>query len=276
MRGIGILPLHPLRIPYVALADLTSRLLRLHDIWRALTVKDFKVRYKRSLFGYAWSVLNPLAFTAVLYLAFSVVMRIQVEHFALYLACGMFAWQTFSNSVIVGSTVFIANAALLKKVAFPRWMLVAAYLSSEIIHLALALPVLIVLALLYQRQLDWAAVAWAAPLLLLSQALLCLGPALIIATANVFFRDLERIAVVAINILFYTTPIIYPPATLEPYGHLLAWHPVACQIMSFRGIFYDGAMPWGWYIQGIAGSLVLLAIGMLVYRRGIRRVPEVL
>src|SRR4030042_1176813 len=90
------------------------------DLITILTQKEMKVRYKSTFFGYIWSIAHPLAFAFVFFMAFKVVMRIQMEGYAVFLIAGLFPWQWFSNSVNASPMVFLSNASIIKKVNFPR------------------------------------------------------------------------------------------------------------------------------------------------------------
>jgi len=90
------------------------------DLITVLTQKEMKVRYKSSFLGYIWSIANPLAFAFVFFIAFKVVMKIQMKDYTLFLITGLFPWQWFSNSVNMSSGMFLGNASIIKKVNFPR------------------------------------------------------------------------------------------------------------------------------------------------------------
>src|SRR4030043_1394579 len=110
------------------------------DLVLALTQKELKVKYRRSFLGYLWSVANPLALALVFFIAFKVVMRIQIENYTLFLISGLFPWQWFSNSVSSSAMAFVSNASLIKKVNFRSESLVVATVLNDMLHFILSVP----------------------------------------------------------------------------------------------------------------------------------------
>src|SRR2546425_9897030 len=174
------------------------------DILLELTKKEVKVRYKNTYLGYLWSLLNPLASAAVLFFAFKIVMRVPIENYTLFLLAGLFPWQWFSNSVNASASVFIANSSLIKKTSFPRELLVYSVVLNDLFHFLCSVPVIIILLVIHGKSPTLAWLLWL-PLLVLCQALLVSGLSLVVASVNLFFRDLERLVGVGGNLLFYLT-----------------------------------------------------------------------
>jgi lipopolysaccharide transport system permease protein len=127
------------------------------DLITVFAQKEMKVRYKNSFLGYFWSIGHPLAFAFVFFIAFKIVMKIQMENYALFLIAGLFPWQWFSNSVNASPTVFLGNASIIKKVNFPRNMLPFVTVLQDMIHFILSIPVIVLFLFLYQKSpsLSW-------------------------------------------------------------------------------------------------------------------------
>ena len=138
------------------------------DLVTALTIKEIKVRYKRTYLGYAWSLLNPLVFGVTYWIAFKAILNVKIEGYFVFLLAGLFPWQWLSNSLTAAPTAFIYNAPLVKKIAFPRYLIVASSVVTEGLHFLLCLPVLALLAVLFGRGTVSPAWLWGAPMLLLS------------------------------------------------------------------------------------------------------------
>lgn len=102
-----------------------KRLEYFRDLLFVLTQKEIKVRYKSSWLGYAWSIAHPLVFALIYFVAFGLFMRVQIPHYPLFLIAGLFPWQWFANSINVSPNIFLQNTMLIKKVKFPRNILVA-------------------------------------------------------------------------------------------------------------------------------------------------------
>lgn len=238
------------------------------DLIVVLTQKEIKVRYKSSWLGYAWSVANPLAFALVYFMAFGVFMRVQVPGYPypLFLVVGLFPWQWVANSLNAAPTTFVGNAVLIKKVRFPRAALVASVVLNDGLHFLVSVPVIVVLLLAYGFTPSWLWVP-GVPLLVLAQLALVCGLALIVASLNLFFRDLERLTAIGTTFLFFLTPIIYPPDAIPAtYQAVLRLNPVTPIIRSWQELFLAGTLDAGLLAAGYAWAGIFLLLGGLVYR----------
>jgi len=236
------------------------------DLLRVLVGKELLVRYKGSFLGYLWSVLHPLAFTAIFYVVFRHIVRLQVEHYALVLVTALFPWQWLQNSVNASPAWFLDNAPLIKKVRFPRWTLVLAGAFTDLTHFLFAVPVIIAFLLFegFTPHVQW--ILWL-PVLMLVQLLVAFGISLVIASLNLFLRDLERMTSLVMLVWFYATPILYPidmvPAAYRP---LIAGNPAGALILCWRGLFLEGHVPLGPLAAAAAGGVALTGLGAYVYR----------
>jgi len=245
------------------------------DLILVLLGKDFKVRYKSTFVGYAWSVLNPLLLALIFAMIFSVVMRVEVEAYAYYLIAGLFPWQWVANTTGGANQYFLGNASLIKKVQFERSALVFAAVMNEAVHFVCSLPVIVGFMFYYDRwpTIEW---LWMLPLLLALQSAMMFGLGLVIATCNLFLRDLERLVTLLTQLLFYLTPIIYPISSLpEGYQWLLYANPFASLVLSWQGLLYHGAVSPDFLGVAITWTAGLLALGMLVYRKNVWRFAEI-
>ena len=143
----------------------------IYDLTLILTRKEMQVRYKNNILGYLWSVLQPLSFALVYFVAFKVFMRFEMENYTLYLLTGMFPWQWFANSVSEASNIFISNASIIKKINFPRNLLIAATIIKDAIHFALCIPVIMLFCLIYEStiSINW---LYGIPILMVLQTIL--------------------------------------------------------------------------------------------------------
>lgn len=246
------------------------------DLVMVLTQKELKVRYKSSVFGYLWSVGHPLAFAVVFWIAFKVVMRFQMENYTLFLITGLFAWQWFANSVNVSSVTFLGNTSIIKKVNFPKYLLVASSVLQDMLHFLFSIPVVLLFLIAYSKSPTWAWL-YGIPLLLLIQYILICGISLAVATLNLFFRDLERIVGILIMLLFYFTPIIYPETMVpEQYRFALDLNFMAPFIIAWRAILQDGVFVWRAFGMGAAYAVVIFCAGFWIYRKFSWKFAEVL
>jgi homopolymeric O-antigen transport system permease protein len=238
------------------------------DLIFVLVQKEMKVRYKNSTLGYAWSVANPLLFTAVYYVALGVFLRFNIPGypFPLFLIAGQFPWQWLSNSVNSAPMIFLANASLIKKVRFPRHLLVASSVLNDAIHFLLSVPVIALLLLWYGFVPSWSWVP-GIPLLAFAQFLTVYGAALAAGSVNVFFRDLERLVGIFLQALFFLTPIVYSASIVPPqYQVWIRLNPVAPLIRAWQKLFLDGHLDPLLVAAAYLSGLICLAVGSLTYR----------
>jgi lipopolysaccharide transport system permease protein len=249
------------------LAGLTAATLAHHrDILLVLVSKELKLRYKNTFLGYAWSVLHPLAMAMVFYLVFKVFMKIRMEDYSLFLITGLFAWQWFQNSLGASSAVFLNNSTLIRKVRFPRSYLVLAGVLNDLFHYAVSIPVILAF-MLYSHRYPSVAWIWGIPLLLGIQLMLTYGIALLVATGNLFFRDLERLTLILTMLWLYLTPVIYPVSMVpERWRWGLYVNPVAPLIVGWRSLFMEGTLSFDLTVAGLGWAVLLMIVGYHTYR----------
>lgn len=240
------------------------------DLVLVLLSKEFKVRYKNTFLGYAWSLLNPLLFAGVYFVVFSRLMRRDlandVKPYALFLIAGLFPWQWFANSVNASNWFFLGNASLIKKVNFPRNLLVFSGVLSDLIHFAISIPVIVVFMVCFGRYptLHW---VWQVPLLIVLQFFITYGLALLVATSNLFFRDLERITGIAVMLWFFLTPVLYSPALWgDDYQWALYANPMASLIVCWRDVFLSGTLRFELLWPAAVAAAVLFGAGTWLYK----------
>lgn len=248
----------------------------LRDLIVVLTEKEIKGRYKNSWLGYAWSVLNPLAFATVYYLAFGVFMRVQIEDYPLFLVAGLFPWQWVSHSMSAAPNIFLANATLLKKVQFARHVLVASAVLSDGFHFVLSIPVILVFLAIYHVAPTW---IWliGVPLLIGIQFVMVYGMSLLIASMNLFLRDLDRLTILFIAFLFYLTPIAYTSAMIpEDYRLYMYLNPFTPLILNWQQLFLTGTLSQGGMLAAATMAVLSASVGYLTYRKLAPRFAEVI
>ena len=249
---------------------------RFVDLVVVLTQKELKVRYKSSLFGYLWSVAHPLAFAFVFFIAFKVVMKIQMEDYALFLIAGLFPWQWFANSLNGAPGIFLSNAPIIKKVNFPRNIIPFTAVLQDMIHFILSIPVIIVFMFIYHIPLSFSWL-YGIPLLLIIQFFLTYGISLVVSSINLFFRDLERLISIATTLLFYLTPIIYPETMVpDKYKMILKLNPLSPLMTSWRNLFMNGTLDISSLAISALYSCVALVIGHAVYKKLSWKFAEIL
>ncbi len=263
-------------------------LARLGELWfyrellRNLVVRDLKVRYRNSVLGVLWSFGNPLLMMIVFTTVFTVMTPYsEVKKFPVFVLCGILPWNFFSSSVVGSIRSIVDNAPLVSKVYFPREILPISIVLANTVNFLVALLVLFIFILIFQIPLtQWTLLL---PVVIMVQVIFTIGIALILATANVFYRDTQVIMEVLMLAWFFMTPVFYSvnilPHNAEIWGlsfDVSRWirilNPMASIIATYRVILYgvgDGGAPPEFYffMRTLLTSMGILGIGSLIFYR---------
>lgn len=252
-----------------------GELWRYRELVRNLVGRDLKARYKNSVLGFVWSLLNPLLMMAVFTVVFTVMLPTGIEKFPVFILCGILPWNWFSGSVGQAVHSIVGNANLVKKVYFPREVLPLSLVLSNGINFLLALLVLFPVLWLFHTPLTpWILVL---PVLIVVQLIFTLGVALIVAALNVFFRDTSVIIEVVLQAWFFLTPVVYDMKVLPQSKIILGYdvnvqrlayilNPIGSIIANFRDILYYGAPPGLDFVaRTTLSSLLVLFVGYLLF-----------
>ena len=213
------------------------------SLLKGLVLKDLKLKYRGSVFGFLWSLVNPLLMIVVYTLAFTFILGIRSEMFVFYLMLGQLAWSFFANSIMMSTASIVDNGGLLRTVVFPRAILPIA---TVLFNLA---QYLLTIAVFLPLMFAWYGIPFVAPMLLFPVVLLLhvaftIGIALILATTTVFFRDVRHLVEVALAVLFWLTPIVYGlervPETLR-LAILLS--PMSPFVVAYQKLFFFREWP---------------------------------
>jgi lipopolysaccharide transport system permease protein len=221
-------------------------------------VRDMKLRYKRSILGIGWSLLNPLAQLLVFRFVFEDVLPQNVPHFTSFLFTGVLVWNWFQMSLVFSTTTVVENREMIKSPGFPTAVLPAVTITSYLIHFLLALPVL--LAILMRDGLNIGNSIVLLPLIIGIQFILTLALAYFTATLHVTFRDTQYLLGVALQLLFFLTPIFYETSAI-PQRFQLLYHlnPMVNLIEAYRAVLIRGQFPQ----ESTLLWLGVIAIGLL-------------
>jgi len=263
---------------------------RLLELWafrelaQNLVVRDLKVRYKNSVLGVIWSLLNPLMMMLVFTVVFTVMRGRAIARFPVFVLVGLLPWQFFANSVSTATQSIVGNAQLINKVYFPKEVLVISSILSNLVNFLVALlvliPILIVFDIPFTRWLLFL------PVMVFIQLLFTLGVGFIVATANVFYRDVQMIMEVVLLAGFFLTPVFYSmdilPRNYVLYGmnidvwRTVRWlNPMASIIDNYRVIFFYGAPPaFDFLIRTLVTAIFFFVIGLLIFYRYQARFSE--
>lgn len=247
--------------------ELFREIYRYRELIWALAIKELRVRYKRSVLGFFWSLLNPLLMMIVLTLVFGTIMRFGINHYAIFLLSMLLPWTFFTQTLSYSVESVVGNADLLKKVHIAKLVFPVSALVSNIINFVLSLIPLALLILLLRFPLHW---TWIyLPIPMLGLFLFTLGTGFLFAAVNVFFRDVTHVLQIILSAWFYFSPIIYSLDFIPAkYRWLFKLNPMLYVLNGFRLSIYYGMLP---HLPSVAMSLicgiVALAIGYGVFRR---------
>jgi len=240
---------------------------RTWELLYLLTLRDLKLRYQDTVFGLLWSLMKPLALGAVLYVALSKFVRLDIDNYQLVLLSALFPWVWFQTSALLATASFAGNGALLKKVPFPRYILPFSVILNSGFHFLLSIPVLIIVLLLSDRHPN---ATWliGIPALAAVQLVLLMGLMLIAASIDVYFRDLEHLVEVFLNLLFYTTPILYPLSRVPGnWQVVLKINPMTTLIEAWRDLLMSNQLPGLDLWPALLFTAGALAAGTLAFRK---------
>lgn len=241
-----------------------------------LTRKEVKVRYKSSLLGYMWSLANPLFFGGIYYYVFHKVMKVPFENYPLFLVSGLFSWQWISASITNAGAVFLSNAVIIRRVAFPREALPVSIVLMEGLHFLCAIPVILffVFDAGHTPALNW---IWGIPLLWLLQVGFLTGICWIAAVITPFLRDMERFISLGLMAAFYATPVLYPPNMVpQSWKWVLNFNPAASLTQAWRHLLIDGSLTMHEILMILTFTTVSLIAGFSIFKWTSPRLAEVL
>ena len=235
-------------------------------IW-ALALKDLRVRYKRSVLGFVWALLNPALLMLVLTVVFGTLMRFTVPHYSIFLLSMLLPWTFFSQSLAYSVESIVANGELLKKVRVAKLVFPVAAIVSNIVNFLLSFIPLAVLILALRFPLHW---TWLyLPIPMLGLFLFTLGVAFFFAAINVYYRDVSHIIQIILSAWFYLSPVIYAVDFVPAkYRWLFKLNPMLYVLNGFRLSIYYGILPkFPSALMSLAWGFVALAGGFAVFRR---------
>lgn len=184
-----------------------AEFLRYRELLVNLIIRDLKVRYKNSVLGFFWSLANPLVQVATITIVFKFILNIGIPNYSAYLLCAFLPWTFFQMSVLDAAMSVLFHGDLVKKTYFPREVLPASIVLSNLVHFILALVVFFIYLLVLGTPIlaTWLLL----PVVVFFQLLLNMGVAFFVSCLNVFYEDVKYLATVLLSLLFYLMPVVY-------------------------------------------------------------------
>lgn len=263
-----------------------SALYQQRALIQAFAQRDFATRYRSSVLGWAWSLIQPLATLIIFAAVFSTVFRIEApplgngegSSYAAFLFTGLVTWNLFSSLLTLSMTQLKSNGELLKKVQFPAWTPILGASIVQLIQVILELIVLVVM-FLFLRNAGW---TWILAIpILIGTMLFAQGIGLMLSIINARFGDVMYIVAVVLGALYFLTPVLYPISMVEGQNEIIAWviklNPMSWYVQSMHDAMYSLVAPAWWAVVGllVGGAAVFLA-GFAVFNRWSEDIGELL
>lgn len=241
------------------------------ELLKASIKKDIRGRYKGSFLGVLWTFLNPLLQVIVYYIVFPYLMRgATIPNYMVYLITGLIPWTYFLNTVNQGTTVIKANSGIIKKVYFPREILLVSQVCSGWINFMISCLIILIFCLIFNVGLAIQLII--VPIISVIEGLLIFGIILILSAINVYVQDIEYIVNFILSMLFYGTPVLYSLDQFTNANHILynliAYNPITILVDAYRDCFLYHVWP-NWTGLGLVLllALVTIAFGLVIFNK---------
>lgn len=241
--------------------------LKFQPLLEELVSRDVKIKYRRSVLGVFWTLLNPLLMMIVLSVVFSNLFKFDIDNFPLYLLSGQVIFNFFNDATTNAMSAIVGNAALIKKVYVPKYMFVLSRVFSSFINLLASCTALFLVMIATRAELHWTLLLAVVPITLL--VLLSLGIGLFLSAITVKFRDVMHLYSVLMTVLMYLSPVIYPMSILPEWLHgLVMLNPLTNIIIMFREVvLYNTVFSAESLILTIVETIIFMVIGIYVFRK---------
>lgn len=231
-------------------------------ILSSLVSRDFKLKYRRSVLGVLWSVLNPLLMMIVLAAVFSYMFRFNIENFPLYLILGQTLFDMMAHSTSGAMSSIIDNASLIKKIRVEKILFPLEKVLFELVNFAISLIAVVIVMIWFHIKPTMA--VFFLPILLLDMSLFCAGIGMLLSSLSVFFRDIMHLWGVILTAWTYATPLFYPVEMLAPWMYnIMQYNVMYHYVKYFRNIFLYGTVP------SLAANLLCFGVGIVCFLLGL-------
>jgi lipopolysaccharide transport system permease protein len=256
-----------------SLLSVPADLLKNKGLILASVKRDFQIRYRNSMLGWLWLILQPLSMILIYTLIFSQIMRAKIPNadspfaYMIFLCTGTLTWSFFLEMITRGQNMFLENANVLKKVQYPRICLPAIVCVTSSLNFLITFGIFLVVLLVAGAFPSWTLVALL-PLLAL-QIVLALGIGLTLGVLNVFFRDVGQIMGIVIQLWFWGTPIVYPlsivPAWAQP---LIMLNPMAPLVINYQNVMLHQQLPdWNQLTSTLLWTLFFCTFAVFLFKK---------
>ena len=244
-----------------------SELITYRNLIRELVSRDIKKKYRRSILGILWSLLNPLLMMLITAAVFSNLFRFDIKNFALYLLSGQIIFTFYAEATNFAMGSILENGSLIKKVYVPKYLFPISRVLSSGVNLMLTIPAMLAIMFITNEPMGVHLFYALIPMMLL--LCFCIGMGLLLSSLAVYFRDLFHLYGVILTALNYATPIFYPVNIIpEEYRFIIWINPLTYYLTAFRQVVYDHIFPdISILLTCICLSLIIMFIGIFVFKK---------
>lgn len=239
--------------------NIFKRIYQYRELLKNNVKKEIRGRYKNSVLGVLWTFLNPLLQLAVYATIFPLILRTNQPYYVIFVCVGLIPWTFFTTVVAQSTFTIVANGNIVKKVYFPREILPISVVASGAVNFLISTLIIVGFVLFYGLGITKYILFY--PLVLLVQFIFQLGIAFILSAITVYLRDVEHFVQIALQVLFYATPIVYSGDSIpEAFKYIIILNPMAHIIEGYRDIFYNQTMP----NLSTLGVVLAISIGLCI------------
>jgi ABC-2 type transport system permease protein len=249
---------HPLVEEFLAV-------IKYRDLIVQFVSRSLKTRYKRSVLGVVWTMLNPLLTMVVLTLVFSSFFKSAIQNYPIYILCGLAFWGFVSNTTREAMGEMIFSGSLLNRIYVPKSVFAISAQGTALVNLFIGIATILVISLVLRQPLGWSILVLPASILLM--VMFCLGVGLLLSAAAVYFADILPVYDVLLTIWFYSTPILYPASIIpERWAWVFKLNPLFHLIQLFRDPIFSGFIPgWQVWFYSAVFSIGAFVVGGLIF-----------
>lgn len=247
--------------------EFLSELYNYRELLQELIKRDLRVKYRKSVLGYLWSLLNPLLMMMVVSTVFSYVFRFDIENYPVYLITGQTLFNFFQEATNMAMTSITNSASLIKKVYLPKQVFPVSRILSSFVTFLFSLLAIVIIMILTRVEITWTILLFPLPLLYI--LVFSIGLGLLLSIMSTYFRDVYYLWGIFITAWMYFTPIFYPTAQLSGFAmSIMRWNPLYQMLQCFREIVLYGVFPtWRRHLICILFAVGALCLGVYVFRK---------
>ncbi len=246
----------------------TKELWQYRELFYFFTWRDIRIKYKQTFLGFAWALIQPLAFMLVFTMIFGKNISNTSVPYPVFAFTGLALWNIFATGISAAGNSMVSNSHIIRKIYFPRLIIPISSILVAFFDFLMTIPVIIVMLVWFKCSPDWASI-WMLPTALLFAVIGTVGPGCLLAALNVKYRDFRYVIPFLVQFLLFVTPVIYPIDFIgnKTLQHVLSLNPMSAPISLFRGFVLGTPVEIIPCIVSLCSALFFFAIGIAVFRK---------